>query len=51
MMMMVETLTLGTTMGGLAGIGPEIIAKEYRDLRETANPLVIGETGIDEAPV
>ncbi|MFC7223612.1 4-hydroxythreonine-4-phosphate dehydrogenase PdxA [Halalkalicoccus sp. GCM10025322] len=40
---------IGITMGDPAGIGPEIIVKGYRSLREVANPLVIGDATTVEA--
>jgi 4-hydroxythreonine-4-phosphate dehydrogenase len=41
--------TIGITMGDPAGIGPEIVVKGYRELREVANPLVIGDADTVEA--
>ncbi len=40
---------IGITMGDPAGIGPEIIVKGYRELRETADPVVIGDADTVEA--
>lgn len=36
-------------MGDPAGIGPEIIVKSYRALREIANPFVIGDADVVDA--
>ncbi|MDL5362568.1 4-hydroxythreonine-4-phosphate dehydrogenase PdxA [Halalkalicoccus sp. NIPERK01] len=41
--------TIGITMGDPAGIGPEIIVTAYRELREAADPVVIGDAGVVEA--
>jgi 4-phospho-D-threonate 3-dehydrogenase / 4-phospho-D-erythronate 3-dehydrogenase len=41
--------TVGITMGDPAGIGPEIVVKGYRALREVANPLVIGDADVVKA--
>ncbi|MEM4780829.1 MAG: 4-hydroxythreonine-4-phosphate dehydrogenase PdxA [Halalkalicoccus sp.] len=41
--------TIGITMGDPAGIGPEVIVQGYRELRETAKPLVIGDAGVIES--
>lgn len=43
--------TVGITMGDPAGIGPEIVVNGYRALRETANPLVIGDASVVEAAI
>ncbi|MFC6903821.1 4-hydroxythreonine-4-phosphate dehydrogenase PdxA [Halalkalicoccus tibetensis] len=41
--------TIGITMGDPAGIGPEVIVKGYRELRETADVLVIGDADVVES--
>lgn len=41
--------TIGITMGDPAGIGPEIVVKGYRTLRETANPVIIGDATVIES--
>jgi 4-phospho-D-threonate 3-dehydrogenase / 4-phospho-D-erythronate 3-dehydrogenase len=41
--------TIGITMGDPAGIGPEIVVKGYRELRETADVLVIGDAAVVES--
>jgi 4-phospho-D-threonate 3-dehydrogenase / 4-phospho-D-erythronate 3-dehydrogenase len=41
--------TVGITMGDPAGIGPEIVVKGYRTLREVARPFVIGDADVVEA--
>ncbi|MCL7418344.1 MAG: 4-hydroxythreonine-4-phosphate dehydrogenase PdxA, partial [Halalkalicoccus sp.] len=44
-----STPTIGITMGDPAGIGPEIVVKGYRELRETADVLVIGDAEVVES--
>ncbi|KYH26313.1 4-hydroxythreonine-4-phosphate dehydrogenase [Halalkalicoccus paucihalophilus] len=41
--------TIGITMGDPAGIGPEIVVTGYRELRETADVLVIGDAAVVES--
>lgn len=41
--------TIGITMGDPAGIGPEVIVKGYRELREAADVLVIGDASVLES--
>jgi 4-hydroxythreonine-4-phosphate dehydrogenase len=41
--------TIGITMGDPAGIGPEVVVKGYRELRGTAEPLVIGDADTIES--
>lgn len=37
---------VGITMGDPAGIGPEVIAKAYPELRDSSRPLVIGDADV-----
>jgi len=42
---------IGITMGDPAGIGPEVIVKAYRELREQSRPIVIGDADVIAAAV
>ena len=49
--MIEDTPIIGITMGDPAGIGPEVIVKAYREIRELSRPIVIGDADVISAAI